>query len=37
MFIGQFLKDNKHCELKKYNGGYYAHAQVPNAYNFCEG
>ena len=46
MFIGQFLKDNNMVQqgslfelpwvqLRLHNGGYYAHAQVYNAYNFC--
>ena len=35
MFIGQFLEGNKMAPQKIHNGGYYAHAQVLNSYNFC--
>ena len=34
-FIGQFLKGNSMGPIKINNGGKYAHAQDPNAYNFC--
>ena len=33
MFIGQFLEGNKMGLYKIQNGGYFAHAQVLNAYN----
>ena len=35
MFIGQFLEGNKMAPSKIQNGGYFAHAQVLNAYNYC--
>ena len=34
MFIGQFLEGKKMATQKNHNGGYYAHEQVLNAYNF---
>ena len=34
MFIGQFLEGNKMASSKIQNGGYFAHAQVLNAYNY---
>ena len=33
--MGQYLKSNKMAQIKINNGGYYAHAQTSNAYNFC--
>ena len=36
MFIGEFLEGNKMAPLQIQNGGYFAHAQVLNAYNnYC--
>ena len=32
--MGQYLKDNKMAQIKIHNGGYYAHTQTSNAYNF---
>ena len=29
------LKGNNMAQIKIHNGGYYAHAQTSNAYNFC--
>ena len=31
----QHLKGNNMPPIKNHNGGYYAHAQTSNAYNFC--
>ena len=31
----QYLKGNNMAQIKFHNGGYYAHAQTSNAYNFC--
>ena len=33
--MGQYLKGNNMAQIKIHNGGYYAHAQTSNAYNFC--
>ena len=33
--MGQYLKGNNMAQIKIHNGGYYAHAQTCNAYNFC--
>ena len=33
--MGQFLKGNNMEQIKINNGGYYAHAPISNAYNFC--
>ena len=33
--MGQYLKVNKIAQIKIHNGGYHAHAQASNAYNFC--
>ena len=33
--MGQYLKGNDMAQNKKHNGGWYAHAQTSNAYNFC--
>ena len=33
--MGQYLKGNNKAQIKIHNGGYYAHAQTSNAYNFC--
>ena len=35
MFIGRFLEGNKMAPSKTQNGGYFAHAQVLNVYNYC--
>ena len=35
MFIGEFLEGNKMAPSQIQNGGYFAHAQVLNAYNYC--
>ena len=35
MFIGELLEANKIAPSKIQNGGYFAHAQVLNAYNYC--
>ena len=32
--MGQYLKRNNMAQIKKHDGGYYAHAQTSNAYNF---
>ena len=32
--MAQYLKGNKMAQIKIHNGGYYAHAQTYNAYNF---
>ena len=34
-FMGQYLKGNNIAQIKIHNGGYYAHVQTSNAYNFC--
>ena len=34
MFMGQNLKGNNMSQIKNHNGGYHAHAQTSNAYNF---
>ena len=33
--MGQYLRGNNMAQIKIHNGGYYAHAQTSNAYNFC--
>ena len=33
--MGQYLKGNNMAQIKINNGGYCAHAQTSNAYNFC--
>ena len=33
--MGQYLKGNNMEQIKIHSGGYYAHAQTSNAYNFC--
>ena len=33
--MGEYLKGNNMAKIKIYNGGYYGHAQICNAYNFC--
>ena len=33
--MAQYLKGNNMAHIKIHNGGYYAHAQTYNAYNFC--
>ena len=33
--MGTVLKGNKMEQITIHNGGYYAHAQTSNAYNFC--
>ena len=33
--MGHYLKGNNMAQIKIHNGGYYAHAQTSNAYNFC--
>ena len=33
--MAQYLKGNNMAQIKIHNGGYYAHAQTSNAYNFC--
>ena len=33
--MGQYLKGNNMVQIKIHNGGYYAHVQTSNAYNFC--
>ena len=32
---GQYLKGSNMAQIKIRNGGYYAHAQTSNVYNFC--
>ena len=32
--MAQYLKGNNMAQMKIHNGGYYAHAQTYNAYNF---
>ena len=34
MFMEQYLKRNNMVPIKNHHGGYYAHAQSSNAYNF---
>ena len=33
--MGQYLKGNSMAQIEIHNGGYYAHAQISNAYKFC--
>ena len=33
--MGQYLEGNNMAQIKIRKGGYYAHAQTSNAYNFC--
>ena len=35
MFMEHYLKGNNMAPIKNHNGGYYAHVQTSNAYNFC--